>query len=55
VGTSILAIIGSMLVGGVVATVTVVGLVHAQTSPSGNSPTNVKNPVAVQYGASAGN
>lgn len=49
--TTILATIGSMLVGGAVAAVTIVGLVNAQTSPSGPSPTNVKAPISVQYGS----
>lgn len=52
-GTTILATIGSMLLGGVVATATVVGLVHAQTSPSGNSPADVNQPASVQYGSSS--
>jgi hypothetical protein len=50
VGTSILITIGSVLAGGVVAAVTVVGLVNAQTNPSGASPTNVEQPVSIDYG-----
>jgi hypothetical protein len=48
--TSVFATVGSMLVGGAVAAVTIVSLVHAQTAAPGQSPTNVNQPVAVQYG-----
>jgi hypothetical protein len=50
VGTSILITIGSLLAGGAIAAITVVGLVNAQTSPSGASPTNVDQPVTIEYG-----
>jgi len=50
VGTSLLITIGSVLAGGVVAAVTVVGLVNAQTNPSGAAPTNVEQPVTIEYG-----
>ncbi len=49
--TSILATIGSLFVGGAVAAVTVVSLVHAQTAAPSNSPANVKQPVSVTYGS----
>ena len=48
--TSILATIASLLAGGVVASLTVIGLVSAQTSPSGQSPTDVTQPVEIEYG-----
>jgi hypothetical protein len=49
VGGTILATVGSLIAGGVVATVTVVGLVNQQTSPDGN-PTDVTKPVTIDYG-----
>ncbi len=49
--STILATLGSILAGGAVAAVTVVGVVNAQTSPNGSSPTSVNDPVAVEYGA----
>lgn len=50
-GTSILATVGSVVVGGVVAVVTIISLVNSQTAAPANSPTNVNAPVEVQYGA----
>lgn len=50
-GTTILATIGSLIAGGVVATVAVVGLVSSQTSPGDQSPTDVTQPVTIDYGA----
>lgn len=50
-GTTILATIGSLIAGGVVAAVAVVGLVSSQTSPSGSSPTDVTQPVNIDYGS----
>ena len=50
-GTTILATVGSLIAGGVVATVTIVGLVSSQTSPSGASPTDVTQPVNIDYGS----
>ncbi len=47
---TIAATLGSVLVGGTVAAVTVVGLVTSQTSVKGDSPANVNQPV-VEYGA----
>lgn len=44
-----LAALGSILVGGVVATVTVISLVNAQTGADGESPADVNDPV-VEYG-----
>ncbi len=49
--TTIIATIGSLLAGGVIAAVTVVGLVSSQTSPSGQSPTDVTQPVKIDYGS----
>lgn len=46
---SIAATIGSIIVGGAVATITIVSLVSSQTSADGRSPANADNPV-VQYG-----
>jgi hypothetical protein len=51
VGATVLATIGSLLAGGVVAAVTVVGLVNAQTSPGDQSPANVTQPVKIDYGS----
>jgi len=47
---AILSTIGALVLGGVVATATVVGLVSSQTSAPDQSPTNVNAPV-IQYGA----
>lgn len=43
------AALGSILVGGAVATVTLVSLVSAQTGADGESPADVNEPV-VEYG-----
>ena len=48
--SALLATIGSVLAGGVIATVTVVGLVNQQTSPGAN-PTDVTKPVTIDYGS----
>lgn len=40
----------SLVIGGAVAVVTVMGLVSSQTGPDEVSPANVENPV-VQYGS----
>lgn len=47
---SILSTFGSLLIGGVVATATVFGIVTSQTSPQGDSPVNVNQPV-IEYGS----
>ncbi|MEV7428894.1 MULTISPECIES: hypothetical protein [unclassified Nocardioides] len=47
---SILSTIGSLAIGGIVASATIVGVVSSQTSPSGESPANVNQPV-IQYGS----
>jgi len=52
VGTSLLVTIGSLLAGGVVATVAVVGVVTSATSP-GASPTDVTQPVNIDYGSNS--
>lgn len=46
---SIIGTIASFVVGGAVATVTIIGLVDSQTGPSGTSPASVSEPV-VDYG-----
>ncbi|MDO3395016.1 hypothetical protein [Nocardioides cremeus] len=46
---TIFATVTTTVVGGVVAAVTVVGLVNANTGTEGPSPANVNQPV-VQYG-----
>lgn len=48
---SILGVIGSIVIGGVAAAATVVGVVSSQTSTSGPSPANVQEGVVVQYGS----
>ena len=45
----ILGTVGSLVAGGTVAAVTVLGLVSSQTGTSGESPANVNQPV-VDYG-----
>jgi hypothetical protein len=47
---SIVGIVASLFVGGAVATATIVGVISAQTSPPGESPANVSQPV-VEYGS----
>jgi hypothetical protein len=50
VGT-ILGIIGSLVIGGAVATATVIGVVNAQTGTTGNSPADATQQVFVDYGS----
>lgn len=54
VGTSlvatIVATVGSVAVGGAVAAVTIVSLIHAQTGADSQSPANVNQPVVTTYG-----
>lgn len=47
---SIIGGIAALIVGGGLATATVFGLVSSQTSTSGDSPTNVNQPV-IPYGS----
>lgn len=47
---AILSTIGAMIVGGTVATVTLVGVVDSQTSPPDQSPASVNAP-AIEYGS----
>ena len=47
---TILSTVASLVVGGVVATATVIGVVSSATSPSGGSPANVSQPV-IEYGS----
>jgi hypothetical protein len=49
--TTIIATIGSLLAGGAVAAVTIVGLVGSQTSASDTSPADVTQPVNIDYGS----
>lgn len=51
--TTIIATIGSLLAGGAVAAVTIVGLVSSQTSPGDQSPTDVTQPVNIDYGSTS--
>lgn len=44
--------LGAMVVGGAVASATVVGVVNSQTSPSGDSPANVNQPI-IEYGSNS--
>jgi L-lactate permease len=46
----ILGIIGSVLVGGAVATATIVGVVQSQTAAPDKAPNSVSSP-AVDYGS----
>jgi len=46
----ILGLLGSIIVGGAVATVTVLGVVSSQTSTTGPSPADVSQSVVVPYG-----
>ena len=48
--TSLTATIGSIIAGGVVAAVTIVGVVNAQTGAGDQSPTDVTQPVSIDYG-----
>lgn len=47
---TILTTIGALVLGGVVATATVVGVVSSQTAAPDTSPTNVNAPV-IEYGS----
>jgi hypothetical protein len=44
--------LGAMVVGGAVASATVIGIVSSQTNPSGDSPANVNQPI-IEYGSNA--
>lgn len=48
--TTILGTLGALVLGAAVGSVTIIGLVDSQTSPSGQSPANVNNPT-VAYGS----
>ncbi len=49
--SSILAAFGALFLGATVGTVTLVGVVHNQTSPQGKSPVSIKSDPTVQYGS----
>ena len=51
-GSSILTTVGSLLAGGAVAGIAVVGLVTQQTS-AGANPTDVNKPVVIDYGTNS--
>jgi hypothetical protein len=53
VGNTVLATVGSLIIGGIVAAVAVVGLVTSRTSPGDESPTDVTQPVNIDYGSNA--
>lgn len=48
--TGILAIVGSVIIGGAAAAATIVGVVSTQTAAPATSPTSVSSPV-VEYGS----
>ena len=50
---NIIATVGSLLAGGVIAAITIVGLVNSQTSPGDQSPTDVTRPVQIDYGSTS--
>lgn len=43
---------GALVIGGIVASATIVGVINSETSPSGDSPANVNQPV-IEYGSNA--
>jgi len=47
---SVIGSVGSMIVGGIVAAVTILGLLHVQLNSSADSPVDVNNPV-IDYGS----
>jgi hypothetical protein len=49
---SILSTFGALVIGGIVASATIVGVVNSQTSPSGDSPANVNQPI-IEYGSNS--
>lgn len=49
-GASLITTIGSLVAGGVVAAVTIVGVVNSQTSAGDQSPADVTQPVVIDYG-----
>ncbi|SDS22907.1 Protein of unknown function [Nocardioides scoriae] len=51
VGTSIVTTIASVVAGGAVAAVSIVGLVSSQTSAPSESPADVNAPVVIDYGS----
>ena len=52
-GKSMLITAGSFVAGGIVATVTIIGLVNSQTSASGRSPADINRPVTINYGTTS--
>lgn len=47
---TVIATVGSVAVGGVVAAITIVSLVNGQTAADKESPANVNQPVVTAYG-----
>jgi hypothetical protein len=47
---SILTTIGALVLGGVVGTATIIGVVNSQTAAPDKSPANVNSPV-IEYGS----
>ena len=52
-GKNFFVTIGSVIGGGLVAVVTIVGLVNSQTSASGPSPADVNHPITINYGSTS--
>lgn len=50
-GATVLATVGSVVAGGVVAVVSIVGLVNSQTNAPASSPTDISQPVSIDYGS----
>lgn len=48
-GSGIAGLVATIIVGGVVGTATIVGVVNSQTGPPSNSPANVNQPFT-EYG-----
>ena len=45
-----LGVLGSIIVGGAVATATTFGVIASQTGPAEQSPADVSSPIVVDYG-----
>lgn len=48
--TTIVGAFSALILGGVVGTFTLIGVVNNQTSPKGDSPANVSEQAEVSYG-----
>lgn len=49
--TTIFGTIGALVLGAAVGSVTLIGVVNSQTSPSGPSPANVNEQPTIEYGS----